>query len=74
MNKTIARLLLVVIILVAVVISCVDLGRSERVVQDSSKNNQALPSLQATVSANITATFGAEQFHIQLTALAQPGQ
>jgi hypothetical protein len=61
MKKRAAVLILVVLILLLATISCVGGGGGDEV--GSLK-------VQATKAANATATFGAEQFHLQLTAIS----
>lgn len=59
------RLFLVVVILVLAVISFVT--------ADSwLENGPGAAGAQATQAANITATYGAEEYYLQLTAIASP--
>jgi len=66
MNKLKARILLIVIVLVMAALACVDGGDGSTLGGKSNwtGNRSSVTSLDAT------ATFGAEQFHIQLTAVA----
>jgi hypothetical protein len=73
MSKANARIFLIIVILALVALACVGGGRGDGgVASDGTRfiNNTS----QQLSSANATATFGAEQFHIQLTAIAQPDQ
>ncbi|OGO39210.1 MAG: hypothetical protein A2W35_16945 [Chloroflexi bacterium RBG_16_57_11] len=74
MNKATARIFLIVLILALAALACVGGGGGDGgVASDGSRliNNTTS---QEFSSANATATYGAEQFHIQLTAIAQPDQ
>jgi flagellar basal body-associated protein FliL len=71
MSKATARLLLIILILALAILACV--GGGDGVITGkgtpSVGNNGAL----SAQSADATATYGAEQFYIQLTAVARPG-
>lgn len=63
-RKITARILLIILVLALATISCVGPGDGE--------NSNSSSSAQATLNAaNITATFGAKEFHTQLTAIAE---
>ena len=72
MSKATARIFLIILILALAALACVGGGGGDgSVARDGSQliiNNTS----QEILSANATATYGAEQFHIQLTAIAQP--
>ena len=59
-----ARILLILLILILATLACI--GGGDPV--DSSSAGQ----VQVTQAAEATATYGAEQFHLQLTAQAEP--
>jgi hypothetical protein len=65
-RQTLARILLIILILSIAALACVDGGGGGGGGGGSWVNDS--PSIQAT------ATYGAEQFHIQLTAEADPNQ
>jgi hypothetical protein len=72
MRKATAGILLIILILAFAALACVGGGGGDGgVARDGSQliNNNAS---QEVWSADATATYGAEQFHIQLTAIAQP--
>ena len=71
MRKTTLRILLIAFILAAASLACVggvDNGNSNL----TSDPNR--PALQGTQAVSATATYGAEQFQIQLTAIAEQHQ
>lgn len=70
MKKQYIRIFLIVVILAFAVIACVNGGdgNSSKTNDPSSMNYIPVTGLDAT------ATYGAEQFHLQLTAVAKPGQ
>jgi hypothetical protein len=72
MSKATARILLIILILALAALACVRGGGGDGgVAKDGSLSvNNNTP--QDMWSADATATYGAEQFHIQLTAIAQP--
>lgn len=75
MKKTTARIILILIILILATVACV--GGGEGYESNSAGTPQADIfgiSIQATQSADVTATYGAEQFHLQLTAIAEQEQ
>ena len=68
-KQPLARILLIILILSLAAFACVDGGGGGGSGGGSGGNGgQDSPSIQATV------TYGAEQFHIQLTAEADPNQ
>lgn len=70
-KKATLRILLIVIILASASLACVG-G-----VDNSNSNLQSnpnQPAQQGTQAVSATATFGAEQFQIQLTAIAEQNQ
>jgi hypothetical protein len=69
-------LLIILTILIINATSCIDGGNGNTNVGSLSATATSLPpfAVQATQSANATATYGAEQFHIQLTAIAEQEQ
>ena len=72
MRKLIATLLLILLILALGALACTGGGDGSQT-KNATVNVQS-PGMQATMSANATATYGAEQFHIQLTAMADEAQ
>lgn len=70
MKKVTARILLIIIILSLAALACVGGGGGG---STNGAGDAAGGGMLATVSANATAAYGAEQFEIQLTAVAQPG-
>lgn len=72
MNKASIRILLIILVLALAAMSCVGGGGDGGTTGDGSSAVNNNNSLDAQ-SANATATYGAEQFHIQLTAIARPG-
>jgi hypothetical protein len=70
MNKATIRILLIILILALAALACVG-GGGDGVTGDGSSTAGGNSALD-TQSANATATYGAEQFHIQLTAVARP--
>ncbi len=69
MDRPITRLILIIILLVFASIACVNGGDGT-----TSKNGSlTLDNHEAKGGPNATATYGAEQFHLQLTAVARPG-
>jgi hypothetical protein len=60
-----ARILLIILILIFATLACIG-GGGDPV--DSTSPGQ----VQVTLAAEATATYGAEQFHLQLTAQAEP--
>jgi len=61
MKKRAAVLILIILVLFLATISCIGGGGGD---------DGGSLKVQATTSANVTATFGAEQFHLQLTAIS----
>jgi len=61
MNKRVAILTLIILVLFLATLSCIGGGVD---------NSTGSIKVQATLAANATATFGAEQFHLQLTAIS----
>ena len=66
MNRLFAKFILVGLWLVLAVAACIISGDQKLGISGSASVNQA------TIAAQATATYGAEQFYIQLTAIAQP--
>jgi len=67
MKRVTAQILLILLILALACMACVGGGGDANGV-----GNVTGSSLQATQSAGATATYGAQQFHLQLTAIADP--
>jgi len=65
MKFRVASILLILLILFLASMACVGGGGEEEGVSINTKS---------TMSANATATFGAEQFHLQLTAISNQDQ
>lgn len=70
MSKNFFRILLIILVLAFAALACVDGvdGTNSRGSTLDSKGGISARGLDAT------ATYGAEQFYLQLTAIAQPGQ
>ena len=68
MNRFLIRILLVLLILAFASLACVNGGDGS-----TSSGSSAILEGTAPSGPDATATFGAEQFHLQLTAIAQPG-
>lgn len=68
MTKLTARILLICLILAVAALACVNGGDGN----SSSTNNSGSGNNVSVYGADATATYGAEQFHIQLTAIADP--
>jgi hypothetical protein len=62
-----ARIVLFVLMLVLAALACIS-----GVNGDQNLNGNHYSDQQATLSAEVTATFGVEQLYIQLTAIANP--
>jgi hypothetical protein len=72
MSKATARIILIILILAVAALACVGGGGGDGgVARDGSQLINSSNS-QDIGSADATATYGAEQFHIQLTAIAEP--
>ena len=74
MNQTAIRLLIIVMILAIFTFTLLsgimgDLNMDN--LYSSNKNNQAYQNKSLYIESQATATFGAEQFHLQLTAQAE---
>lgn len=68
MNKLIFRILLITLILLFASLACISGGDGITI-----KGGSLTGSASSQVDGpDATATFGAEQFHLQLTAVAQP--
>jgi hypothetical protein len=69
MNRLLIRILLVVLILLFAAMACVNGG-------DGSSSSNSLSGEQGSIVSGLeaTATFGAEQFHLQLTAISESEQ
>jgi hypothetical protein len=61
MKKQAVIIFFLILVLILAMISCVGGGGGDEV---------GSLGIQATMAANATATFGAEQFHLQLTAIS----
>jgi hypothetical protein len=73
MTKLTARILLICIILALAVLACVNGGDGNSSSTNSSSTNNSSPGSNVSpYGPDATATFGAEQFQIQLTAIANP--
>jgi hypothetical protein len=74
MKKAAARILLILLVLTLTALACVggggDQNGSSSDTGTSAAGHQPM-NAQATMSAGATATYGAEQFHLQLTAIAE---
>lgn len=72
MKKFLMSLIMLLIIVVFVSLACKSsiLGSQEGRTEKIRAEVQSIL-FEATQAANITATFGAEQFHLQLTAIAE---
>jgi hypothetical protein len=68
MMKLTARILLICLILAVAALACVNGGDGN----SSSTNNSGSGNNVSVYGPDATATYGAEQFHIQLTAIADP--
>jgi hypothetical protein len=70
MSKATARILLILLILALAMLACVDGGNGGTTGNGTpAVDNSGALNVQA---ADATATYGAEQFYIQLTAVARP--
>ena len=69
MKQAHIKLLLIILILAIATLACVGGGGA----RGSNGQTASSARIQATQSAYATATYGAEQFELQLTARAQPG-
>ncbi len=69
MTKLTVRILLICLVLAFAALACVNGGDGN----SSSANSSATGSNRAATGPDATATYGAEQFSIQLTAIANPG-
>ena len=77
MKQLTARILLILLILAFAAISCIGVGGggdNGGVNGNSSTSEISSEQMQTTLSVEATATYGAEQFHLQLTAIAGQGQ
>lgn len=71
MNKASTRILVMIIILALAAMACIGGGGGDG--DRAGSNDQSLSSAQSNIhSPDATATFGAEQLHIQLTEIARP--
>jgi len=68
MTKLTARILLICLILAVAAIACVNGGDGN----SSNTNSSGTGNSVSAFGPDATATYGAEQFHIQLTAIANP--
>ena len=64
-------LVLIILVLMVLAITSVNNSFDNNHLVYSGSNQES--GLKATLSSNATATFGAEQFHLQLTAIAGEG-
>jgi hypothetical protein len=69
MNKPIFKILLVILILAIAALACVGGGDGTTAKGSTFNGNSS----SSHLGPDATATYGAEQFHLQLTAVAQPG-
>jgi hypothetical protein len=69
MTKLTARILLICLILVVAALACVNGGDGNSSGTNSSNSGKNV----SVYGPDATATYGAEQFEIQLTAIAKPG-
>jgi preprotein translocase subunit SecG len=69
MTKLTARILLICLILAVAILACVNGGDGN----SSSTSNSNSGNHISAYGPDATATYGAEQFQIQLTAIANPG-
>jgi preprotein translocase subunit SecG len=69
MMKLTLRILLICLILAVVVLACINGGDGS----SSSTNSSTSENNISAFGPDATATYGAEQFQIQLTAIANPG-
>lgn len=67
-NNPTTRILLIILVLALAVLACSGGGDGNRSGSDGASSNQS-----TILSPDATATFGAGQLHIQLTAIAQDG-
>ena len=71
MNKASTRILIVIVILAFAAMACIGGGGGDG--DRAGSNNNVLSSAQAKIhSPDATATYGAQQLHIQLTEIARP--
>jgi hypothetical protein len=68
MDKHITRILLIIVILILAMLACINGG------DGNGSSNTVTTSGNVSISSgpDATATYGAEQFHLQLTAVAKP--
>jgi hypothetical protein len=74
MKKVVVRILLILLVLTLVALACIGGGGDQNGSNSDAGTSAAdhpVINAQATLSAGATATFGAEQFHLQLTAIAK---
>ena len=76
MKKIIAYMLLIILVLIMMTFSCVSGGGGNINGADSGAASSCCdtPNVQATQATSATETYGAEQFYIQLTAIAEQDQ
>ncbi|MBN2550130.1 MAG: hypothetical protein JXB15_13280 [Anaerolineales bacterium] len=70
-SKTIIRFILVLLLGFSILLAACIVGDGGKNGQEASSTQISPFAAQATLSANATATFGAQQFHLQLTAIAR---
>jgi hypothetical protein len=72
MNKTAVNIILAILLLTLATLACIGGGTGDD--NNSNVEGSPQPGSQATGISPVqaTATYGAEQFHLQLTAIAQP--
>jgi len=69
MNKLFLRVILILLILAFASMACINSGDGGT----ANKGGASASGAESTLSGpEATATYGAEQFHLQLTAIAQP--
>ncbi|MBN1149108.1 MAG: hypothetical protein JXA78_17750 [Anaerolineales bacterium] len=76
MRKLILSTLIILIVLVCATFACLSSGGGEVVGQNTGSSSTCCQptDLQSTQAAKATEAYGAEQFHLQLTAIAGQDQ
>lgn len=69
MDRPTIRILLIILVLAFAALACINGGDGDT----SGGSSLTGSSSQSAGGPDATATYGAEQFHLQLTAVAQPG-
>jgi ABC-type oligopeptide transport system substrate-binding subunit len=71
-RRTLICILLLLIMLATLATACIDGSGGAGGKNEASANSTPVPQyIQATLSADATATFGAQEFYAQLTAIAE---